>query len=115
MTASVSQPLAVGLIGAGGMGTRHAVNLHRFVPGARVAAVYDLDADRAAHAAAQSGGGAVCDDPLLLIQDPAVDAVLIASPDDTHARLTLACLAAGKPVLCEKPLATGVADAAAVV
>ncbi|MBL8096493.1 MAG: Gfo/Idh/MocA family oxidoreductase [Anaerolineales bacterium] len=115
MTASVSQPLAVGLIGAGGMGTRHAVNLHRFVPGARVAAVYDLDADRAAHAAAQSGGGPVCDDPLQLIQDPAVDAVLIASPDDTHARLTLACLAAGKPVLCEKPLATGVADAAAVV
>jgi myo-inositol 2-dehydrogenase/D-chiro-inositol 1-dehydrogenase len=40
-----------------------------------------------------------------LIVDPAVDAVLIASPDPTHEELVLACLKAGKPVLCEKPLA----------
>jgi myo-inositol 2-dehydrogenase/D-chiro-inositol 1-dehydrogenase len=44
-----------------------------------------------------------------------VDAVLIASPDDTHAGLTLACLKAGKPVLCEKPLATTVEDAVKVL
>ncbi len=109
------QPLSVGVIGTGGMGTRHAINLHTSVPGARVAAVYDLDPTRAAQAAALSGGGIVFDDPLSLIHDPAVEAVLIAATDDAHAPLTLACLAAGKPVLCEKPLATTVADATGVV
>ncbi len=115
MTSANLKPLSVGVIGTGGMGTRHAVNLHASVPGARVAAVYDLDPARAAQASALSGGGAVFDDPLQLIQDPAVEALLIAAPDDVHARLTLAGLAAGKPVLCEKPLATRVADAQNVV
>ena len=54
-------------------------------------------------------------DPLKLIQDHSVDAVLIASPDDTHADMTLACLDAGKPVLCEKPLATSAEDARKVL
>ncbi|HRF48226.1 MAG TPA: Gfo/Idh/MocA family oxidoreductase [Anaerolineales bacterium] len=115
MSLPTKQQLAIGVIGTGGMGTRHAINLHRFVPGARVAAVYDLDGGRAAQAAAQSGGGVVFTDPLELIQDPSIEAVLIAAPDDIHARLTLACLEAGKPVLCEKPLATVVPDALAVV
>ena len=44
-----------------------------------------------------------------------VDAVLIASPGDLHAEQVLACLAAGKPVLCEKPLATTADDALKVV
>jgi len=44
-----------------------------------------------------------------------VDAVMIVSPDDTHARLTVACLQAGKPVLSEKPLATTVEDAVRVL
>jgi len=54
-------------------------------------------------------------DPIQLIEDEIVDAVLIASPDDTHAELTLACLEAGKPVLCEKPLATRIEDAVKVL
>ena len=41
--------------------------------------------------------------------------MLIASPDDFHAEQALACLAAGKPMLCEKPLAPVEADALAVV
>ncbi len=46
-----------------------------------------------------------------LIASPDVDAVLIASPDDFHAEQALAGLAAGKPMLCEKPLAPVEADA----
>lgn len=115
MALSEAKPLAIGIIGTGGMGTRHAINIHTAVPGARVAAVYDLDPARAAQAAEASGGGAVFDDPRRLIADPAVDAVLIAAPDPAHAELTLACLAAEKPVLCEKPLATEVDDALRVV
>ena len=48
--------IAIGVIGTGGMGTRHAVNLQQHVVGARVAAVYDLDAERAAAAAKAVGG-----------------------------------------------------------
>lgn len=112
---TTSKSLAIGIIGTGGMGTRHAINIHTAVPGARVAAVYDLEPSRAAQAAAASGGGTVFDDPQRLIADDSIDAVLIAAPDDRHAALTLACLEAGKPVLCEKPLATRVEDALHVI
>jgi myo-inositol 2-dehydrogenase/D-chiro-inositol 1-dehydrogenase len=107
--------MAVGIIGTGGMGTRHAANLHRHVGRARVAAVYDVDAGRARVAAAECGSPAVFDDPLALIRDPSVDAVIIASPDATHAGFVHACLRERKPVLCEKPLATSLADALRIV
>lgn len=110
-----SQTLSVGVIGTGGMGRRHALNLHRAVGGARVAAVHDLDQARARQVAEMCGQALVFDEPERLINDPHVDAVMIVSPDDTHARLTLACLQAGKPVLCEKPLATTVEDAVRVL
>ena len=63
-----SQKLSIGVIGVGGMGTRHAVNLHRHVGAARVAAVYDYDAERARQAAAQCGSAEVFDDPMSLIR-----------------------------------------------
>lgn len=101
----------IGVIGTGGMGTRHAVNLHRRAPGARVTAVYDFDAGRAQQAADQCPGAAVFRDPNELVASNTVDAVLIASPDPTHVEYTLACLEQSKPVLCEKPLATSPQDA----
>lgn len=112
---SESREISIGLIGAGGMGARHAVNLHSYVPGARVAALYDPDLGRALEVAARCGSPAAFDDPFRLIRDPGVDAVLIASPDATHLDFTLACLNAGKPVFCEKPLAISAEDAARVV
>jgi myo-inositol 2-dehydrogenase/D-chiro-inositol 1-dehydrogenase len=114
-TKTNTQTLSVGVIGTGGMGTRHALNLHRAVGNARVAAVYDLDQDRARQVAGMCGQALVFEDPERLINDSQVDAVMIVSPDDTHARLTLACLQAGKPVLSEKPLATSVEDALRVL
>jgi myo-inositol 2-dehydrogenase/D-chiro-inositol 1-dehydrogenase len=75
------------------------------VPGATLRALYDADLARARTAADETGAQAVATDPLDLIKDPAIDAVLIASPDGTHKELTLACIASRKPVLCEKPLA----------
>ncbi len=104
----------IGVIGTGGMGTRHVENIHRYVKGAHVAAVMDVDHRRAAHAAEESGAQPF-DDAHALIHCPEVDAVVIAAPDPLHAELTLACLEAGKPVLCEKPLATTAADARRVV
>jgi myo-inositol 2-dehydrogenase / D-chiro-inositol 1-dehydrogenase len=107
--------VAVGLIGAGGMGMRHAENLHRHVGAARVAAVYDIDRRRAERVAAMCEDAEVVDDPLRLIRDDRVEAVLVASPDATHAGLVLEALDCHKPILCEKPLATSAADAARVV
>lgn len=106
--------ISIGIIGTGGMGARHALNLSQYVSGTRITAAYDLDPARAAQVAAQIGA-TVFDDPLKLIEDPGVEAVMIVSPDDTHARFTLACLKVGKPVLCEKPLATSAADAMSVL
>jgi myo-inositol 2-dehydrogenase/D-chiro-inositol 1-dehydrogenase len=114
-TKNNSQTLSVGIIGTGSMGTRHALNLHWAVGSARVAAVYDLDQERARQVAGVCGPALVFEDPERLIDDPHVDAVVIASPDDTHARLTLACLQVGKPVLSEKPLATTGDDAGRVL
>jgi len=113
-TKTNSQALSVGVIGADGMGTCHALNLHGAVGNARVAAVYDLDQDRARQVARMCGQALVFNDPERLINDPQVDAVVIVSPDHIQAMLTLACLGAGKPVLSEKPLTT-TADTALVL
>ncbi len=106
--------VGVGVIGTGMIGSLHAENLARRTIGARVAAVTDIDRGRAETVADRCGAKAITD-AIALIADPAVDAVLIASPDVTHADLTVACIEAGKPVLCEKPLATTVAEAERVL
>jgi len=98
----------VGVIGAGLMGSIHARLLADAVPGARLAAI--CDPDRAA-AERVAGAATIHLDGLALIADPDVEAVVIAGPVPTHEPYVLACLAAGKPVLCEKPL-TATAEAA---
>ena len=95
----------VGIIGTGVMGADHARMLGSTTAGATVGAVFDLDRDRASAAVAGIPDARVLDDPLSLVKDADVDAVLVASSDATHEEFVLACLGAGKPVLCEKPLA----------
>jgi myo-inositol 2-dehydrogenase/D-chiro-inositol 1-dehydrogenase len=97
--------LRIGVIGAGAMGSAHCRIIAGNVSGAELAAVSDVDVRRAGEVARETGDAGVHEDPLELIADPQVDAVVIASSDDTHQRLVLACLRAEKPVLCEKPLA----------
>jgi myo-inositol 2-dehydrogenase / D-chiro-inositol 1-dehydrogenase len=95
----------IGIIGTGIMGADHARLLHASVSGAVVAGAFDLDPVRAAEVAQASGGARVFGNPYELIVDDDIDAVLIASSDDTHEEYVQACITAGKPVLCEKPLA----------
>jgi myo-inositol 2-dehydrogenase / D-chiro-inositol 1-dehydrogenase len=109
-----SEKIAVGVIGTGGMGSIHAENLHARVANARLAAVSDVDAERAGKLAEQYGS-AVFTDGADLIRDENVEAVVIASPDPTHAPLVLECLKNEKPVLCEKPLADSAEAALKVV
>ena len=107
---SVSMAVRVGVVGAGIMGADHVNTLHRYVSGATVSMIADVDADRAHAAAAGVPGVRVTDDAFALIDDPSVDAVVIASHDATHADLTLGAIRAGKPVMCEKPLAPTVEE-----
>ena len=107
--------IRIGLIGCGIMGADHAAILHRDVAGASLAAVYDADTARAEVLAAKMPGTQVAASAEALIADAGIDAVLIAAPDALHAPLTLACIAAGKPVLCEKPLADSVQACRAIV
>ena len=96
--------LRIGLVGAGQMGRYHLERLAGGVPDAEVVAVSDVYVEGAKQVADQVGARAYSDGHELIADDQ-VQAVLIASPGPTHEEFTLACLAADKPVLCEKPLA----------
>jgi myo-inositol 2-dehydrogenase / D-chiro-inositol 1-dehydrogenase len=106
--------LNIGVIGAGDIGTDHARRLSADVAGARVQAVFDVDGGRATKLAAEVGAVAYTS-AHDLIEDPKIEAVLIAAPSTVHTELTVACIAARKPVLCEKPLAPTPAECVQVM
>jgi myo-inositol 2-dehydrogenase / D-chiro-inositol 1-dehydrogenase len=97
--------LRIGLIGIGTMGRNHTRILTEQVPGAEVALICDPSAENVAQLRAELPGIPLADNGDALIESDKVDAVIVASPDYTHAQYAMACLRAGKPVLCEKPLA----------
>lgn len=100
----------VAVIGAGVMGADHAAIFANDLAGATLQVLCDAEETRARTVGETHGAVDIATDPLSVISRSDVDAVLIASPDDTHADLTLAAIAARKPVLCEKPLAPATAD-----
>lgn len=98
--------LNVGVIGVGMIGQDHIRRLTHVLSGARVAAVTDVDLDRARAVADDVSGATLHQSGQDLIADPAVDAVVVTSWGPTHEEYVLAGIAAGKHVFCEKPLAT---------
>ena len=96
----------VGVIGTGMIGEDHVRRLTTVVAGAAVTAVTDVDKDRAAAVAERFGGPTVHASGEDVIADAGVDGVVVASWGPTHEEYVLASIAAGKPVFCEKPLAT---------
>ena len=94
----------VALIGAGRIGQVHAETLAYGVPGARLAGIADLNAALVEETATRLGVPRWTTDPLELINDPNIQAVVIASPNDTHADLIIASSSAGKAIFCEKPI-----------
>ncbi len=97
--------LKIGVVGTGKMGQDHIERLATSVANAQVAALSDVDAEQAKRVADAVGTSRVYSEGHGVIGDDEVQAVLIASPGSTHADYVLACIAANKPVLCEKPLA----------
>ncbi len=92
------------IIGAGLMGEDHARIVAEDLPGATLQVVCDMDEARARRVGDALGAVDVASDPEAVIARDDVDAVIIASPDFTHAPLSKTCIAAGKRALCEKPL-----------
>lgn len=96
--------LSAAVIGAGYWGPNLARNL-RGSPDWDLAAICDLDTEKALHVADKVGGARVTSSLDEVLSDPTIDAVAIATPARTHHAIVLAALDAGKHVIVEKPLA----------
>ncbi len=111
MTARVG----IGLVGAGRMGAVHARLIAGGIPRARLAGIADIDRDAARRLAAEVGdppGYGSLDE---LLAAPGIDAVLIAISSNRHLDAIRAAAAAGKDILCEKPIALTIEDTDAAI
>ncbi|OZG70375.1 inositol 2-dehydrogenase [Hahella sp. CCB-MM4] len=105
--------LRVGVIGTGMIGQDHIRRLTKVLQDVEVVAVSDIDQARASQAA--PAGAEVFDTPQALIRADMVEAVVICSWGAAHEEQLLDCIAAGKPVFCEKPMVTSEAAALKVI
>jgi predicted dehydrogenase len=101
--------IGIGVIGYGYWGPNLVRNFAE-TPGARVVAVSDLRSQRLAEIHGRYPTITTTTDYRDVLRNPAVDAVVIATPVSTHFPLTVEALQAGKHVLVEKPLASSVAE-----
>lgn len=112
--------IGIGIVGGGYMGKAHAVAMASVgaVFGTalrpRLAAVCARSPDNARRYRDAYGFERASENWQELVSDDGVEAVVIASPQDTHRQIAEAALALGKPVLCEKPLASSLEDARAM-
>lgn len=109
--------IGIGIVGGGYMGKAHAVAMGavgavfetRLRP--RLEMVCATSAASAERYRQAYGFRRACDDWRLLVNDPSVEAIVIASPQDTHFEIAMAAIALGKPVMCEKPMGRNVQEA----
>src|SRR5687767_6081271 len=106
--------LNLGLVGVGRMGIAYARYLAHRVPGASLYAVSDVRADAAESTRAEFGATKAYVDYRELVNDKAVDAIVVMTPTKLHKEVVLAAADAKKPIFCEKPLALSLADAQAM-
>jgi len=107
--------LGIGVLGVGEMGKRHAENLRRLVPEARLVGIADFSAERARQVADELEIENYYANLDAMLERKDLDAVLIATPDKFHAQNVITAANAGKDILCEKPLALNLADARAAL
>lgn len=102
-----------GIIGCGKALPEHAEAIQRNTE-SKLAAVFDIDGERAARAAIQYG----CEkktSAAAILGDANIDAVIIATPHDTHKNLVLRTIRAGKYAICEKPLVLSAREGRAIL
>lgn len=104
MSRSPSDKVAVALIGAGFIADYHVGGL-RAAGGAEIAALVGRRRETTEARAAALGIARVETEYRAVLDDPAIDAIVIASPDSTHERIAIDALDAGKAVLLQKPMA----------
>lgn len=104
-----------GLIGASTIAAEHMMDAIRVQPGHEVVAVMSSSSERARAFATQHGIAGAYDAVASLLADPAVQVVYVSTTNELHAEQVIAAAAAGKHVLCEKPLALKLDDALRMV
>lgn len=107
--------IGLAIIGAGRMGSGHARLIAAGAPELRIVAIGDVDGGTARRLADEIGGATPFADPIAAIAAPGVDAVLIAVSSVHHRAIVEAAAAAGKDILCEKPLALDLAETDAML
>ena len=110
-----SKKLGVGVLGVGEMGRRHAENLRRLVPEARLVAIADPATERARQVAHELEIDHCFSSFDEMLGEREVECVVIAAPDKFHALAICAAAGAGKDILCEKPIALSLGDAHAAL
>jgi myo-inositol 2-dehydrogenase/D-chiro-inositol 1-dehydrogenase len=99
-----TKSLSVGVIGVGRIGKIHAENLATRIPGARVAAIADVDLDAAEATADRLHVPKITADYHEVLNDPGIEAVAICSSTNLHAQMIIEAAEAGKQIFCEKPI-----------
>lgn len=105
--------ISLGIIGAGSIGTVHTEAAQRL--GLPIARVWDIDRSKAMALAARASGARAAASLDDLLADPGVNAVVVATPNDTHAEIACRAIEAGKHLLLEKPMATSVSECDRIV
>jgi myo-inositol 2-dehydrogenase/D-chiro-inositol 1-dehydrogenase len=100
----MNKKIKVGVIGTGRIGRLHTEHLAFRIPEAAVVAVSDVVKAAAEKCAADFNVPVAAEDYRTLLENPGIDAVVICSSTDTHARMITEAAAAGKHIFCEKPI-----------
>jgi 1,5-anhydro-D-fructose reductase (1,5-anhydro-D-mannitol-forming) len=108
---TTSNRIGWGIVGLGRIAETEIAPAVTAAPNSTLAGVVSRSAAKAREFAERHGAASAYDDYRALLDDPSVDAVYIATPNALHADQVVAAAEAGKHVLCDKPLATTVADA----
>lgn len=109
MSSPYSDPIRWGLLAAGGIARKFVAGA-RALPDAEICAVASRTPGKAKTFASELEVPKSYDSYEALVQDPEIDAVYVAGTHNLHEEATLLALEAGKPVLCEKPLAVNAAE-----
>ena len=110
-----SDSIGLGVLGAGSFAQNTLLPAFKAIRGVSLIGVCNATGPRSRSAAEKFGFSYCCNSERELLQDPTIDAVLIATRHNLHASQSLAALGAGKSVFCEKPLCLNEDDLAALV